>query len=54
MVFEAINNRNLNATLYEVITMIAFLEFAHQNVDYAVVECNMGGRLDPTNIIEKP
>jgi dihydrofolate synthase/folylpolyglutamate synthase len=34
--------------------MIAFLEFAEKNVDYAVLECGMGGRLDATNIIDNP
>ncbi len=34
--------------------MISFLEFAEKQVDYAVLECGMGGRLDATNIIEKP
>lgn len=34
--------------------MIAFLQFAEQKVDYAVLECGMGGRLDATNIIDRP
>ena len=34
--------------------MIAFLQFSDQKVDYAVLECGMGGRLDATNIIQKP
>ena len=34
--------------------MIAFLHYAEQKVDYAVLECGMGGRLDATNIVDKP
>jgi dihydrofolate synthase/folylpolyglutamate synthase len=34
--------------------MIAFLQFADKKIDYAVLECGMGGRLDATNVIEKP
>lgn len=34
--------------------MIALLEFADKQVDYAVMECGMGGRLDATNVLEKP
>lgn len=34
--------------------MIGFLHFADKQVDYAVLECGMGGRLDATNVIEKP
>ena len=33
--------------------MLAFLHFAEKNIDYAVLECGMGGRLDATNIVEK-
>lgn len=34
--------------------MIALLQFAEQKVEYAVLECGMGGRLDATNVIDKP
>jgi len=39
------------ATYFEVITAIAFLYFAEQAVDVAVIEVGLGGRLDSTNII---
>lgn len=54
MVFEAIDTKDIKATFNDVVTMIGFLEFASQNVDLAVVECNLGGRLDSTNVLEKP
>lgn len=41
-------------TFFEIVFMIALLQFAEQKVDYAVLECGMGGRLDATNIIERP
>lgn len=44
----------MSVTFFEIITMIAMLEFREKQVDYAVLECGMGGRLDATNIIEKP
>jgi dihydrofolate synthase/folylpolyglutamate synthase len=31
--------------------MIAFLKFKEEKVEYAVLECGLGGRLDATNII---
>ena len=34
--------------------MICFLHFADQQIDYAVLECGMGGRLDATNVISRP
>ncbi len=38
-------------TLFEVTTSLAFLYFARQKVDLAVVEVGMGGRLDATNVV---
>ncbi len=38
-------------TYFEVVTAIAFLYFAEQKVDFAVVEVGLGGRLDATNAI---
>ena len=38
-------------TFFEVTTAIAFLYFARQGVEVAVVEVGMGGRLDATNVI---
>ncbi|MFZ3208722.1 MAG: folylpolyglutamate synthase/dihydrofolate synthase family protein [Geobacteraceae bacterium] len=37
------------ATFFEVVTAIAFLYFAEQKVDLAIMEVGMGGRLDATN-----
>jgi len=39
-------------TFFECVTAIAFDEFARADVDFAVFEVGMGGRLDATNIIE--
>ena len=41
-------------TEFELITAICFLYFADQNVDVAVLEVGLGGRLDSTNIIRDP
>jgi dihydrofolate synthase/folylpolyglutamate synthase len=38
-------------TSYELQTALAFLYFAQQQVDFAVVEVGMGGRLDSTNVV---
>lgn len=38
-------------TIFEVTTALAFLYFARQNVDLAVMEVGLGGRLDATNVI---
>ena len=38
-------------TFFEAVTALAFLHFARENVDWAVVEVGLGGRLDSTNVI---
>jgi dihydrofolate synthase / folylpolyglutamate synthase len=39
------------ATCFELLTAMAFLHFAEQAVDIAIIETGMGGRVDATNII---
>ncbi len=39
-------------TTFELTTALAFLYFSKQNVDYAVIEVGLGGRLDATNIVD--
>lgn len=41
-------------TAFEIETAVAFLYFAGQRVDYALIECGMGGRLDATNVLDTP
>jgi len=38
-------------TFFDFTTALAFIYFAEQKVDYAVIEAGMGGRFDSTNII---
>ncbi len=38
-------------TMFEATTGLAFLYFARQQVDWAVIEVGLGGRLDATNVI---
>ena len=38
-------------TEFEIITVLMFLYFYRENVDYAVIEVGLGGRLDSTNVI---
>ena len=41
-------------TAFEIETAVAYKYFADENVDFALIECGMGGRLDATNVIDKP
>ena len=38
-------------TTFEIITALAFLHFAQSEVDWAVLETGLGGRLDATNVV---
>ena len=48
---EELAKENRNPTFFEVTTALAFKYFRDMNVDFAVVEVGLGGRLDATNII---
>lgn len=50
-VFQTIEAHGLKLYFFEITTLIAFLYFAQQKVDIAVIETGVGGRLDATNII---
>lgn len=41
-------------TQFEVITAAMWLYFAEQQVDIAVIEVGLGGRLDATNVVDNP
>ncbi|GAA0123706.1 MAG: bifunctional folylpolyglutamate synthase/dihydrofolate synthase [Clostridium argentinense] len=41
----------VNPTEFEIITCAGFLYFYKKNVDYAIIEVGLGGRLDSTNVI---
>ena len=44
----------LGATQFEALTAAALAEFAEADVDVAVVEAGLGGRLDATNVVDAP
>jgi len=46
-----IADTDLNPTFFEFVTAMAFHYFAINNVDWAVVETGLGGRLDATNVL---
>lgn len=42
---------NLTLSFFDLITALAFVYFAQEKVDFAVIETGLGGRLDATNVI---
>ena len=42
--------KHSNITFFEALTTVAFLLYAEAKVDFAVLECGLGGRLDATNV----
>lgn len=41
-------------TSFEILTAVAFLYFYEKKCDFVILEVGLGGRLDATNVIEKP
>ncbi len=48
---NAADSTAMSPTFFEVTTAIAFTYFAEEEVDLAVIEVGMGGRLDSTNVM---
>lgn len=44
----------LEASFFEVTTAVAFLAFSRISADACILEVGLGGRLDATNVIERP
>jgi len=53
-VVAAPQNNTETPTQFEIITAAAWLYFAEQKTDIAVIETGLGGRLDATNVCETP
>ncbi|MEG4229177.1 folylpolyglutamate synthase/dihydrofolate synthase family protein [Microcoleus sp. N9_B2] len=53
-VVAATQNNTETPTQFEIITAAAWLYFAEQKADIAVIETGLGGRLDATNVCETP
>ena len=53
-VVAATANHTETPTQFEIITAAAWLYFAEQKTDIAVIETGLGGRLDATNVCETP
>lgn len=47
-------NGDEQITYFEITTCAAFLAFARTEAEYTLLEVGLGGRLDATNVIEKP
>lgn len=51
---DIMDSEGNSPTEYEIMTAAAFLFFARQAVDYAIIEVGLGGLEDATNIIKAP
>lgn len=49
---DAAKSVNVEPTFFEVLTIVAFLYYAEQGIDVAVLEAGMGGRLDSTAVAD--
>jgi len=51
-VIEKLINSDDAPTFFEIMTAMAFLHFADNKVDIAIIETGLGGRLDSTNVVD--
>lgn len=51
---RVLENGGAALNFFEILTCVAFLYFAEEKVDMAVVEVGLGGRLDATNVLPGP
>jgi len=49
--FDLKEQHQIPATFFEITTLMAFLHFVEEDIDIAVIETGLGGRLDATNIV---
>jgi len=50
--FEEMVEQSMPLRFFDIVTAMCFKYFQEQQVDYAVVEVGLGGRLDATNVID--
>ena len=50
---QMITGTGIHLTEFEILTVMMFLYFKEKNVDIAVLETGLGGRLDATNVIKQ-
>lgn len=50
--YRRIADTDVDISFFECMTAIAFQHFAQEEVDIAVIETGMGGRVDATNVVE--
>ena len=53
-VINEAEKNNISITEFEAETAAAFLYFKEKQVDFAIIECGMGGLSDATNVINSP
>lgn len=51
---ESITQRFSRPSYYETLLALAFVYFAQEHVDVAVIEVGVGGKLDGTNVLKRP
>ena len=51
---ENIDEGGVHPSFFEILFLMAMVIFSMENVDYVILETGMGGRMDATNIFDKP
>lgn len=53
-IYQITQDQQISLSFFEHMTLVAFLYFRDQQVDYAVVEVGLGGKYDATNVFTQP
>jgi len=53
-VIKTAEQNNIHATEFEILTVLAFIYYQRESVDFAIIETGLGGRFDATNVIKNP
>lgn len=51
-IIEVVEHEGINATAFEIETILALCMFKKMGCEFAIMECGMGGKLDATNVCE--
>ena len=51
---QVVETQQIPVTEFEAITALMWIYFAERKVDIAVIEVGLGGRLDATNVVDRP
>lgn len=53
-VLDKVSQSEIGISYFETLTAMGYLTFSQSRIDYQIIETGFGGRLDATNVVERP